>query len=80
MLLHLVLNYYSEGKRELIKSALKRKGFADKEYFYIVAQAISETLPNDSKEKRLIDGFLAGKESYKKDEEKINIEQLRFES
>ena len=78
--LHLVLNYYSEGKRELIKSALKRKGFADKEYFYIVAQAISETLPNDSKEKRLIDGFLAGKESYKKDEEKINIEQLRFES
>lgn len=25
-------------------------------------QAISETLPNESKEKKLLDGFLAGKE------------------
>jgi len=78
--LHLVLNYYSEGKRDLIKSALKRKGFADKEYFYMVAQAISETLPNESKEKKLLDGFLAGKESYKKAEDKPEIEQLGFES
>jgi len=27
-----------------------------------VAQAISETLPNELKEKKLLDGFLSGKE------------------
>ena len=35
-----------------------------------MAQAISETLPNESKEKKLLDGFLSGKEKLK-DEVKI---------
>ena len=30
--------------------------------FYRVAQAISETLLNESKEKKLLDGFLAGRQ------------------
>lgn len=29
--------------------------------FFRVAQAISETLPNEAKEKKLLDGFLAGR-------------------
>ena len=33
-----------------------------KDVFYRVAQAISETLPLESKEKKLLDGFLSGKE------------------
>jgi hypothetical protein len=28
--------------------------------FFLVAQAISETLPKESKDKNLLDGFLAG--------------------
>jgi len=34
----------------------------ENENFYRVAQAISETLPLDSKEKKLLDGFLSGKD------------------
>jgi len=33
-----------------------------KDTFYRVAQAISETLPPESREKKLLDGFLSGKE------------------
>ena len=38
------------------------KGWGDKEAFYKVAQAISETLPMESKEKKLLDGFLTGRD------------------
>lgn len=41
---------------------LKESGYGKSEAFYRVAQAISETLPNESKEKKLLDGFLAGRE------------------
>lgn len=41
---------------------LKESGYGKGEAFYRVAQAISETFPNESKEKKLLDGFLAGKE------------------
>jgi len=32
-----------------------------------VAQAIAETLPNESKEKKLLEGFLSGKEKIKEE-------------
>jgi len=35
-----------------------------------VAQAISETLPLESKEKKLLDGFLAGRERVQEEVEK----------
>ena len=41
---------------------LKESGFGNSEAFYRVAQAISETLPKDDKEKKLLDGFLAGRD------------------
>jgi len=41
---------------------LKETGYGENDAFYRVAQAISETLPNDSKEKKLLDGFLSGKD------------------
>jgi hypothetical protein len=37
------------------------------EAFYRIAQAISETLSVESKEKKLLDGFLAGKEKVKEE-------------
>jgi len=45
-----------------MKEVLRDSGFGQKDAFYRVAQAISETLPLESKEKKLLDGFLSGKE------------------
>jgi len=60
--LHQVLLLWSKGRREEIKKVLKETGYGENDAFYRVAQAISETLPNDSKEKKLLDGFLSGKD------------------
>ena len=60
--LHQVLLLWSKGKREEMKRVLKETGYGENDAFYRVAQAISETLPNDSKEKKLLDGFLSGKD------------------
>ena len=60
--LHQVLLLWSKGKREDMKRVLKETGYGENDAFYRVAQAISETLPNDSKEKKLLDGFLSGKD------------------
>ena len=46
-------------------SVLQNSGFGQSEAFYRVAQAISECLTNDIKEKKLLDGFLSGKERLK---------------
>ncbi|QAV33175.1 Adenine-specific DNA methylase, contains a Zn-ribbon domain [Fervidobacterium changbaicum] len=60
--LHHVLLLWEKGKRDDMLIVLKETGYGESEAFYRVAQAISETLPNESKEKKLLDGFLAGKE------------------
>jgi adenine-specific DNA methylase len=60
--LHQVLILWSQGRREEMKMVLKETGYGENDAFYRVAQAISETLPIDSKEKRLLDGFLSGKD------------------
>jgi putative DNA methylase len=60
--LHRVLILWKEGKREEMKEVLAETGCGNKDAFYRVAQAISETLPLESKEKKLLDGFLSGKE------------------
>ena len=46
---------------------LRESGYGKSEAFYRVAQAVSETLPIESREKKLRDGFLAGSESLKED-------------
>lgn len=60
--LHYVLNLWRKGKREAMKKVLMETGWGNKDAFYWVAQAISETLPMESKEKKLLDGFLSGRE------------------
>jgi len=60
--LHSALILWKEGKRKDMKEVLRNSGFGQKDAFYRVAQAISETLPLESKEKKLLDGFLSGKE------------------
>ena len=65
--LHHVCLLWGGGKRDEIIAVLDESGFGSDEAFYRVAQAISETLPNESKEKKLLEGFLAGKERLKRD-------------
>ena len=65
--LHHVCLLWGAGEREEMLTVLSESGLGNNEAFYRVAQAISETLPNDSKEKQLLEGFLAGKASIKHD-------------
>ena len=75
--LHKVLLLWKTGRREEMKGVLKEAGYGTKESFYRVAQAISETLSNESKEKKLLDGFLSGREKLK-DEIKSMSRQRRL--
>ncbi len=73
--LHHVLLLWKDGKRAKIIQVLSETGFGLNEAFYRVAQAIAETLPNESKEKKLLEGFLSGKEKIK---EEIKQGRLRL--
>jgi len=56
---------------------LQKSGYGKGEVFYRVAQAISETLPIENKEKKLLDGFLAGRERLREEIRK-GAEQRRL--
>lgn len=60
--LHKVLLLWKAGMKEEMKKILRETGYGQRETFYRVAQAISETLSQDNKEKKLLDGFLSGKD------------------
>lgn len=60
--LHNICLLWKEGKQGEMKSTLKRSGYGEGEALFKVAQAISETLPNTSSEKKMIEGFLAGRD------------------
>lgn len=60
--LHKVLLLWRLGRNDDIKELLVETGYGRKESFYKVAQAISETLPLESSEKKLLDGFLSGRD------------------
>ena len=60
--LHHVLLLWEKSQRDEMMRRLAESGYGESEAFFRVAQAISETLPIESKEKQLLDGFLAGRE------------------
>lgn len=60
--LHSSLLLWEKGRRSEMVKLLHKSGYGTGEAFYRVAQAASETLPIESKEKKLLDGFLAGRE------------------
>ena len=60
-ILHYTLILWNDSKKEEISELLQSSGWINREAFYKVAQAISETLPSKSKEKGLLDGFLSSK-------------------
>ena len=66
--LHYSLLLWESGKKEKMMEVLAETGFGKSEAFYRVAQAISESLAKtspESREKKLLDGFLGGKERIK---------------
>lgn len=77
--LHKTLLLWEKGQRNEMVKALAESGFGRSEAFYRVAQAISETLPNESKEKKLLDGFLAGRERVQEAVEKEGSQGRLFE-
>ena len=60
--IHRALILWKEDRRKDMEKDLHNSGWGGKDAFYRVAQAISETLSKESKEKRFLDGFLSGKE------------------
>jgi hypothetical protein len=74
-MLHKSLLLWEKGQRAEMVQALVEKGHGKSEAFYRVAQAISETLPNESKEKKLLDGLLAGRERVQEEVEKSAPQQ-----
>jgi len=65
--LHSVLLYWEKSKKDEMLNLLQETGYGDSEAFYRVAQAVSETLGSESKEKKLLDGFLLGRERLKEE-------------
>ncbi len=76
--LHRVLLLWEKGRREEMVQALAASGYGRSEAFYRVAQAISETLPKESKEKKLLDGFLAGRERVREEVGKAARQERLF--
>ncbi len=62
-----------------MKEVLAETEWGNKDAFYRVAQAISETLPLDSKKKKLLDGFLSGKERLINEVKQTTIQRRLFE-
>ncbi len=75
--LHKTLLLWEKSQRQEIVKLLQESGFGQNEAFYRVGQAVSECLTNDNKEKKLLDGFLSGrerlKEEIKKDSAQIKL-------
>ena len=59
-ILHNALLLWKKEKRETVDKFLEEKRYKNSEVFKRVAQAISESLPLESTEKKWLDGFLTG--------------------
>jgi len=77
--LHLVLLLWKTGRKEEIEKVLEETGYGRRESFYRVAQAISSTLPTDSRERKLLDGFLSGRNKLLTKLKKKYIQRRLFE-
>jgi hypothetical protein len=65
--LHNVLTLWKKGSGDEILKVLRETGFGKGDVLYLVAQAVSESLPNGSKEKKLLEGFLQGRQRIAED-------------
>jgi putative DNA methylase len=76
-ILHKMLQIWTTGKINDVDKFLEEKGYKNSEVFKRVAQAISESLPLESTEKKWLDGFLTG---FKSDDSQSGTQsKLTFE-
>jgi adenine-specific DNA methylase len=68
--LHACLLYWEQNNKAEISKVLEETGNINNNAFWQVAQAISEVLPEGDEEKKMIQGFLYGRESYGRAEAK----------
>jgi adenine-specific DNA methylase len=59
-ILHLALLLWKNKKKDSLEKLLKEKGYDKSDMFKRVGQAISQSLPKESTEKKWLDGFLTG--------------------
>jgi adenine-specific DNA methylase len=77
--LHNVVLLWRRGKGDDILKVLKESGFAKGDIVYRVGQAISESLPGNSKEKKLLEGFGQGKQRISEDIRRESEQARLFE-
>ena len=77
--LHQALLLWEKGRYEEIGNVLRETGYGKNDVFYRVAQAISESLSNDNREKKLLEGFLAGKEKIVREAMKEGVQRRLVE-
>ena len=75
-ILHNALLLWKKEKRETVEKFLEEKGYKNSEVFKRVAQAISESLPASSTEKKLLDGFLTG---FKSDDSQRGVQSKLYD-
>ncbi|MCH7560424.1 MAG: DUF1156 domain-containing protein, partial [Thaumarchaeota archaeon] len=73
--LHKTLLLWRKGNKETVDKFLEEKGLKNSEMFKRVAQAISESLPIESTEKKWIDGFLTG---FRADDSQSGVQSKLF--
>jgi adenine-specific DNA methylase len=77
--LHRTLILWKRGRGEEVLQVLKDTGFGKNDVFYKVAQAIAESLPTGSKEKKLLEGFLQSKQRISEDLRTQSEQKTLFE-
>ena len=70
-MLHQVLLLWEKGIKDEISEVLSELDLHLSDMFWRVAQAISQTLPIQDKEKKLLDGLLAGKNGYRDEDQYV---------
>ncbi|HEC67878.1 MAG TPA: DUF1156 domain-containing protein [Candidatus Desulfofervidus auxilii] len=76
--LHKALIYWKDEKRDKVAKLLTSTGHLENPHFWQVAQGISEVLPEDNEEKRLLQGFIYGRETYYKKANSQRFIQLKM--
>jgi len=71
-ILHHTLILWKKSQSDELEKLLQEKGYAKSDMFKRVGQAISESLPQESTEKKWLDGFLTG---FRLDDSQSGIQQ-----
>ena len=77
--LHRVLLLWKKDKNEEILNILKETGLGGNEVFFSVAEAVSRSLGSDSKERKLLEGFLQGRRRISEDIRRQSEQAKLFE-